>query len=245
MFTTMRLLAILSLGPLLTACPRAVEHPIGRAAPEALPVADDKDPRVARDGEDLYPAAVLERAADGPNEVSAARGSGKPDESNGTCRLYAPKLPDPHCCEVEYGFDSDAVKEACGLQTYLGESFQFTCGYHYHLPDGHQTWWRMSFVPGKTPKEAAATHDRKLRQTTRNPDFASVPVPGAPGAYWSTHQDLGWAFVPGWSKVRLLTWKSSACGSDGVATVIGQLIEAEEPPEGAPRLALIPRARSR
>lgn len=240
----MRRILVAALVALIPACPSEVEHHYGRPSPQSPPEVAEDDPRVVRDGEDLYPAAVLERAEKTKRQdAGPALGSGKPDESNGECRLYAPKLPEPECCKSEYGFDAAVVQEACGHDLYLGESFQYSCGYFFHHAEsGTPTWLRLSFVPYPTTKDAADSHDTRMRNK-KIPGFASEPVPGVPGAYWSRHEDLRWAFLPGWSKVRELAWHETACSDDGMQKVIAQLVAAKEPPPNAERLALVPKAR--
>ncbi len=234
----------LALLALVSGCPSAVEHHYGQASPEPTPEVTDDDPRVVRDGEDLYPAAVVQRARELERpESGQGLGSGKPDESNGECRLYAPELPAPECCKSEYGFDAKATQEACGHDLYLGESFQYSCGYFFHHAEsGTPTWIRISMVPYRSTKEAADSHDIRMRNK-KIEGFASEPVPGVPGAYWSRHEDLRWAFIPGWSRVREVAWHETACSDEGMLKVLAQLAAAKEPPPGAPRLGLIPTAR--
>ena len=213
-----------------------------RAAAKAA--VDENDPRVVKDGEDLYPAAAIERAEQLQKPAAAGGlGSGKPDETNGECRLFAPKLPSPECCKPEYGFDAEVVQRACGLDLFLGESFQYSCGYYFHEEGSPPVWFRMSMLPDAKAKDAADTHDRKLRQVAKNPELASTPVPGVEGAYWSEHDGNRWAFVPGWDKTRQLSWKSGTCSDEGIVEIIRQLVAAKPAPKGSTRPGLLPKAR--
>ena len=245
-----RSLALAVLVPALAlcvACPAEVDPALAKPAPAPAPMVGEDDPRVVRDGADLYAAQTIERAAElqrdpdggGPTGL----GSGRSDETNGACRLYAPRLPSPECCKAELGFDVETVKQACGLETYLGESFQGTCGYYFHKPeeDPVRSYFRMSFVAGETPKDAAASHDKKVQE--RRPEVSSTPIPGIDGAYWSGMDGVSWAFLPGWDKVRQLTWRESMCSREQILPVMKQLISAPQPPKGAPRLGLVPAAR--
>lgn len=230
----------------LLGCPSEVEHRLGDPKPQTPAVTDESDPRVVRDGDDLYPASTKERAEqkDRPDETPPGVGSGRSDESNGVCRLFAPKLPEPECCKGEYGFDAEKAEEACGLDLYLGESFHFTCGYYFHRDAGH-TWFRASFLPFDDVEEAVEAHDKKLQNLLRDEGFESTPVPGVPGAFWSRHdaKGLNWAFLPGWQKVRQVAWEDDACSREGAAKVLQAMMAAKEPPPDAPRLALVPKAR--
>jgi len=224
----------------LLGCTQATQPAPTQQTP-ATPLIEDK--RVVADSEDYYPA---DRGAPNPPSTPAAPGSGLPDDTNGKCRLFAPELPDPECCARELGFDVAAVKRACGLKLYLGESFHATCGY-YFLPDVtaqgvEAKWFRLSNAKGATPQEAAATHDEYTRKVSRDPGFTSVPVPGIPGAFWSTQDDLHWAFLPGWSVVRQFTWQSDGCSEEGIRDVLQQLITTPEIPAGSPRTSVIPGA---
>src|SRR4051812_45926827 len=181
-----------SLSCLLTGCPQAAEPPVKAATNQHLASADDK--RVVADTSDLYPA---EHGAPTKTVAPKSPGTGRPDETNGKCRLYAPELPDPGCCERDLGFDVETVKAACGLKLYLGESFHATCGYHF-LEDATATgepakWFRLSTVHGATARETAEAHDQYTRQISKDPGFKSVPIPGIVGAYWSSQDDLHWA----------------------------------------------------
>ena len=173
-----------------------------------------------------------------------APGSGEPDEQNGVCRLFAPELRQPRCCERETGFDASLVQRACALPTYLGESFQHSCGYFYNHEGAGTAMFRVAFVPGATVAEAAKSHDRQLRKASRDPNFASRPMAEIPEVLWSTYRDWGWAFIPGWSAIRQFTWQRSHCNDEGVRTIIRSLLSAKQPAQGTPRQGLIPIARN-
>lgn len=247
----LRPLPCLSLFAALAAgCPAQVD-PAATAAKPKPNVIDENDPRVVRDGEDLYPVESVQRAQERERPsitdevaVPISRGTGRPDESNGVCRLYAPELADPQCCAAEIGFDADVVQRACGLELYLGESHVNSCGYYFHRTGAEPLWFRGSFVNGATPADAARSHDTRLQRISKNPQFASEPVPGVEGALWSTHQGMRWAFLPGWDRVRLVSWTQEACSDAAVVEVLKQLMTAKQPPAGAPRLGLVPKARS-
>jgi hypothetical protein len=239
-------LILLPISTALLGCPSPVEHKYGVAEKKPPPAVGEDDPRVAKDGEDLYPADVVERAEAKKRpteEPETGRGSGKPDESNGVCRLYAPKLPKPECCKPEFGFDVETARQACGLEMYLGESWQQTCGYYFQKPDGDSTWFRASFINGKTAKEAADSQANQLRTRLKADDIEVQKVPGSTDAYWMTYQGLGWAYMGGWPSVRQFAWKQDACNEDGLAQVIAKMEGAKVPPENAKRLGLVPKAR--
>lgn len=225
-------------------CPAEVD--LTPAAPTKQ-VVDETDPRVAKVGDDLYPVAAVERTEKLERERDPAPtglGTGKPDESNGVCRLYAPRLADPECCKGEYGVDADAVTKLCGLELYLGESFQGTCGYYFHRTGDEPRWLRASFVEGATVADATAVHDAKMKRVSKNDAFASEPVPGVEGAMWSRNDRLRWAFVPGWDKVRMVSWSAETCSDEAAAKVLAQIAAAKQPPSGTPRDGLVPRART-
>jgi hypothetical protein len=223
----------------LTACPQASEPAPEAPRREDPPNPDDK--RIVADTSDFYVAA---NGVPNPAPEPATRGTGKPDETNGSCRLFAPELQDPECCERQLGFDVEVVKQACGLRLYLGESFHATCGY-YFLPDATTTgtpatWFRLSVARGADAREAAESHDRYTRQLSRDPDFRSLPIPGIAGAYWSEQDGLHWAFLPGWSQVRQFTWQAGACSDEGIREILERLVDAPEIPAGTPRTSLVP-----
>lgn len=229
-------LAILWLGP---ACPQTTQPAPTLQPAETPPPTHDK--RVVADTSDYYPA---ERGGPTPPPLESTPGTGRPDETNGVCRLFAPELQDPECCERALGFDVATVKQACGLQLYLGESFQATCGY-YFLPAAtaegvSHTWFRLSTLPGATPRAAATEHDLYTRHISKDPSFTSTPVPGIPGAYWGGQDDLHWAFLPGWSAVRQFTWQDGRCSDEGIVAILKQLVDTPEIPAGTPRTARIP-----
>jgi hypothetical protein len=233
-------IAVPALAALLAACPQATE-----SAPEARP--EDAPPnladkRIVADTGDFYAA---DKAPNRPPEPPPpSPGTGRPDETNGKCRLYAPELPNPECCERQLGLDVEVIKRACGLKLYLGESFHATCGYHF-LPDATATgetatWFRLSTLRGATAKEAAESHDEYTRKLMRDPSFTSTPVPGIPGAYWSEQDGLHWAFLPGWSVVRQFTWQGGTCSDEGIREILEHLVDAPEIPVGTPRAGMIP-----
>ena len=231
----------------LIGCPAEVQHaptPTKQApAPAVTPDVEEDDPRVLKQGGDLYAEKTVQKRQD-PAPEGKAKGSGKPDESNGYCRLYAPKLPEPHCCKAEYGFDAEAVRKACGADIYMGESLQVSCGYFFHHSDGSQPWFRMSFTEYKTPKEAAEAQVERLTIRQNVQGLKAEPVPGVKGAYWNRHDGLLWAYLPGWSKVRQLATRDEFCDREALAKVLAELVAAKEPGPRDQRLGLIPKARS-
>lgn len=244
------LLALATIVLTSTACPAKVPegqqevaaNTVGDPTPPNVPVTSPNDPRVTRDTDDLYDSEV---AAPPTDPDQPGRGSGVPDETNGVCRLYAPKLPQPECCPVEVGFDAEAVREICGHPVYLGESLQKSCGYFFGSsdPNAKPLFMRGSRLISKTVAEAAKEHDERLRMALDKPDFASTPVPGVEGALWSAAEGLHWAFLPGWDNVRQISWNDGACPDEKMPEVLKRIAEAAPPPENAPREGLLPTAR--
>lgn len=226
-------------------CPAKVPTPQSEAqdgrSPAGVPVTDADDPRVVRDSDDLYAA----EDAPHPSASKPALGSGKPDTSNGVCKLFSPKLPQPECCPQETGFDAEQVQQLCGHALYMGESLQQSCGYYFlHDPAGGvPVALRASRLQPEAVGEAVEAHDRRMAKTLEQPEFASTPVPGIEGAMWSRHDGLNWAFLPGWSSVRLVSWTDDACPIDKMPEVLKIMVEAKEVPPQAPRDGLIPKAR--
>lgn len=224
-------------------CPAKVPLPEQQATPNpaSAEVTPTDDPRVVRDGDDLYATESAPRPLPG----DAALGSGKPDTSNGVCKLFAPRLSEPHCCPFETGFDAERVKQICGHALYMGESLQQSCGYFF-LPDMEGSTpvsLRGSKINREDVAAAAADHDLRLGRITHNPAFASTPVPGIDGALWSGADGLHWAFLPGWSSVRLISWADDACPIANMPEVLKLIAQAKQPPQNAPRPDLVPKAR--
>ncbi len=250
MSTNLRAYGPLTLMCFALGCPSHVDPASLVPRKEEPKPIDETDPRVVKIGEELYPAEVAERLEQKENAQAApepgatgSRGTGKPDESNGVCRLYAPELPNPECCNLEYGFDAQLVGDTCELDLYLGESFQLSCGYYFHEAGRQPFWFRAGFVSDGTAKDAADVHDRRLQQLTKNAGFHSEEVPGVPGALWSTHDGLRWAFLPGWDRVRQVSWRDEFCPPEKMSKVLAKMIVAKPPDRGAPRLGLLPKAR--
>ena len=235
----------------LLGCPTKLPDPtaqeqerttVGDPTPANVPITPANDPRVQRDTDDLYdvddPTPSGEPAAPRP-------GSGSPDETNGVCRLFAPKLPEPECCPVEVGFDAEAVRELCGHAVYLGESLQHSCGYFFSStePGATPVFMRGSKLMVASVAEAAKQHDERLRMALDKPEFASTPVPGVEGAMWSAAEGLHWAFLPGWDEVRQISWNDGACPDAQMPAVLELIRAAQQPPPNAPREGLLPMAR--
>lgn len=228
----------------LLGCPADVQDTRAAPAPSKpkAPEVDESDPRVVKVGDDLYAAESLPE----PEGDGKAKGSGKPDESNGYCRLYAPKLPEPHCCKTEYGFDAEATAKACGKGLYLGESFQRSCGYFFHdAQSGQPQWFRTSFVEAKSPKDAAEIEAERL-QTRFGATVEVKPMKDTPTAYTLEYSGIAYAYMsgdPGWPNVRRLAWKVGSCSDEGLEQVVSQMSTAKPPPKGAQREGLVPKAR--
>ena len=227
----------------MLACPAKAPTPQSQARESAGPakIAGEDDPRVVRDTHDLY---AVDDAPNPPREEPAP-GSGRPDTSNGVCKLFAPKLPEPECCPFETGFDADRIKQLCGHALYMGESLQQSCGY-YFLPDmagSLPVSMRGSKVAKAEVRAAVANHDLRIQHHFKDPDFESTPIPGVEGGMWSEKDGVHWAFLPGWSSVRLISWAEEACPIEVMPEVLKLIAEAKEPPENAPRPGLEPVAR--
>lgn len=232
---------------LCSACPAKAPTPeaqveVKPANPDGVPIVDANDPRIVHDGDDMYAVESAPR----PPAQEPAPGSGRPDTTNGVCKLFAPKLPQPECCPFETGFDAERIKAICGHALYMGESLQQSCGYFF-LPttDGSSpVWMRASKIAREDVAGAAADHDQRMQRITKNPQFASTPVPGVEGALWSSAENLHWAFLPGWNSVRLVAWRDDSCPADKMPEVLKLMAEAVEPHPEAPRPGLIPIART-
>lgn len=242
--TPLAALLLLVLGGTL-GCPAKVPTPQSEAqagrSPAGVPVTAEDDPRVVRDSDDLYAVEDAPR----PPASTPELGSGRPDTTNGVCKLFAPKLPEPQCCPQETGFDAEKVKQLCGHALYMGESLQGSCGYYFlHDPSGgFPVALRASKLNLASVSEATESHDQRLAHTLKLPDFHSTAVPGVEGAMWSRHDGVNWAFIPGWSMVRLVSWTDDACPREAMPEVLKLMVEAKEVPPHAPRPGLVPIAR--
>jgi hypothetical protein len=226
-------------------CPAKVPTPESEAQagnnPPGVPVTDENDPRVVRDSDDLYATEDAPR----PPKSTAALGSGKPDTTNGECKLFSPKLPEPKCCPFETGFDAEQVRKLCGHALYMGESLHQSCGFYFmHDPaGGYPVALRASKINRGSVSEAVEAHDLRMAKASQRQDFASTPVPGVEGAMWSEHDGMHWAFLPGWTSVRLVSWTDDACPIEAMPEVLKLMVGAKEVPPHAPRPGLIPVAR--
>lgn len=227
--------ALLAFG-LLLACPQA-QPPAPTPSENGAPVPND--PRVVQDTGDLYPAESAPSAAQKVEEANPSPGTGRPDETNGVCRLYAPELPHPECCEHTFGFDNKVASDTCGLPVYLGESFHNSCGFYFvREPGTPAQWFRIALIRGDTPQQAAEENLRQLRRT--DPTATVEPVPDVPGAFWTKQNEYRWAFLPGWKAVRMFAWKTTGCSDDKVAGLLQSIIAAPEDVTGPRRDGLLP-----
>lgn len=228
-------------------CPTQAGDPYAtKAKAKAAPQVGAEDPRVVEKDGELYPQRTIERAQERQRgtEDEPSLGSGRPDETNGKCRLFSPELPHPECCNAELGFDMETAQKACGLHVYLGESHRYSCGYYFAADDGEgRRWFRLGTLPEATAKEAADHHDRRMKEALGDSFSGSSPVPGVEGAYWSRHENYRWAFLPGWANARQLSWQADSCSDEGIVEVIAQITAAKPAPPGEKRLAQVPKAR--
>lgn len=229
---------------LLLGCPSPTGNPYGEKKTQPQPRVGAEDPRVATKDGELYTQKTIERAEERSQGSAdeAGLGSGRPDETNGECRLFAPKLPHPQCCAGELGFDVETVRAACSYDVYLGESHRGSCGYYFQHDDGPR-WFRLSKLPEESAKQAADHHDRKMAESLGDKYKPSTPVPGIEGAYWSRYDKYRWAFLPGWDEPRQLSWEDVSCSDEGIIQVMTQIVAAKPAPERADRLGLVPKAR--
>lgn len=232
---------------LLAACPQAQPPAPTVSEDGAHPKPDD--PRVVADTGDLYaagsaPSAPKQAEAAAVAEAGPSPGTGRPDETNGVCRLYAPELPNPGCCEQTFGFDHKLVHDQCGLPVYLGESFHNSCGFYFvREPNSVPQWFRIAVIRGDTPQQAAEENAQRMRRT--DPSITVEPVPDVPGAFWTKQKEYRWAFLPGWKTVRMFAWKDTGCSDDKVAGLLRGIIAAPEEVTGPRRDGLLPIAAPR
>ena len=230
-------LAVLSALALLLACPQAQSGQGGGPEPTKLVA----DPRVVSDTGDLYPGKAPPPIAAPAEPPTRSPGTGRTDETNGKCRLFAPELPNPECCEHNFGFDAALAQKACGHQLYLGESFQQSCGYFFlRAPATPPVWLRLTKIRGETPKQAADEHVMVMHRTA--PGVAPEPYAAIPDAWLVRHEEYRWLFLPGWKAVRLLTWKDTSCSDEGIAAIARGVVAAPEEVTGPRRDGLLPGA---
>lgn len=218
----------------------------GRGTPSYSPPPVSKDdPRVVEVEGKLHrhdSTSIPPKNPPPPAKVRVGLGSGRPDETNGVCRLYAPKLPEPICCSRNYGLSEARVRELCGHDIYLGESARKSCGYFFihNMDEPTPTSARMSFVSAESPAAAAALHDAVNQRRLKRPDFRSTPVPGVEGALWSEDEGYHWAFLPGWDKVRQISWLDGFCSDEAMAKLIAEITQAPQPGPDWQRDSLTP-----
>jgi len=174
------------------------------------------------------PLPVEDRAEPLADGSPRKPGSGRPDETNGVCRLFAPELPEPTCCPVDVGFDPSVAQAACGLSHFLGESQHFTCGHYFNHPRGETVWFRSSIVHG-SPQAAAEAQAGELAAAL-GVTARAEPVPGLAGAVWVHHEETSWAFVPGEGGTRRLTWNTSSCSRSNVVALLVDLARRSQTP---------------
>lgn len=227
---------------LLTACPSEVEK--GHVAADAGKTAEvsPDDERVVKVGGDLYAKDAPSNPAEVPDDVSP--GTGKPDETNGVCRLYAPKLQDPACCKFETGFDAEAAKRICGHALYLGESIRMSCGYFFsdEALTAHPSF-RASLTTGTDPKRVADAEAEQLNFQLRKRDIKPEPIDGIKGAYLVRNDKYRWAFLPGWTHVRKISWSKQSCSDEKMPELLKVIVAAKQA-GSADQRPMIPSARS-
>lgn len=212
---------------LLLACP--AEIPPEDPPPGDKVVKLTNDPRVVELDGELYSKDSPSIAETVAPEPTKSLGTGVPDESNGQCRLYAPKLPDPRCCPDEYGFDEKSTREFCGLDVYLGESVRTSCGYFFTSTEVvRNRSFRVARIQGDTPQSAAEGHANRLARQLKKPLKAEA-VPGVAGAWVVNHEDMHWGFLPGWEHIRQVSWNDNSCPSGRGYDVLATMAAARQP----------------
>jgi len=111
-------------------------------------------------------------------------------------------------------------------------------------PDGTEAWLRLSYRPEATAAEAAASQLALVKRGNPATTATPTPVPGVPGAMWLADGRYRWAYLPGWSKLRQLSWSESTCpaGEAAMFEVLRQVATAPPPPPGVRRRGMIPGA---
>ena len=194
-----------------------------------------KDPQgVAKDSRFILgrskSTSVESAESEQPSPPQPRLGVGKPDETNGECRLFAKEFKEPTCCPRTYGLGAKEVQEICSGVALLGEHLREGCGY-YFLEDasGQVQWLRVSFIAETFPaKEAISMRDAYLKKRTRDPDFASTPIPGVEGGAYNVVNEIGWALLPGWARLRQAGWSEGFCG-DQLPKLLECIATAPEP----------------
>ncbi len=235
---------------LLMACP--VSNPAGGSIEivsknEAL---GTEDPRVEKRGTDLYAvgnAPDLDPKQRQASDGNHAPGSGRPDETNGVCRLFSPQLPEPSCCPGETGFDLEDARDACGFQIYLGESLYGSCGYYFAGKTEQPISIRVQPLGAVSVVDAAGAHDRQLSRALKDENFKSTSIPGVKGGLWSraTAEGFNWAFIPGWKGARQVSWTDRDCERAKMPALLEAMVRAKQPHTEDERNAFLPTRRGK
>jgi hypothetical protein len=221
--------ATVGLSLTLLACPSELPEETVSAPSRVEAVKPTGNPRVVELDGELYAKDSPSIAPTGSETKVRSPGTGIPDETNGVCRLYAPKFPDPACCAFETGFDQRLAREICGLDVYLGESQRGSCGYFFtSTRDAKASTFRVAPLAADTPRSAADKHAARLARQTKR-ELAAQRVPGVAGAWTVSFDNLHWAFLPGWNRVRQLSWTDDSCPSGRVNDLVAEVAAAVEP----------------
>ena len=169
------------------------------------------------------------------SEATPGLGVGQPDETNGVCRLFSKEYNEPICCPRTYGLGAAEVEQICGDVALLGEHLRDGCGYFFlHAESGEVQWLRVAFIAENLPPaKAVEMRDAYLKKRTRDPEFASTPIPGVEGGAYNVVDGLGWALLPGWGRLRQAAWSEGFCG-DQLPALLESIATAPEPTAETP-----------
>jgi hypothetical protein len=163
-----------------------------------------------------------------PAEISSPACTPYVGGARDTTLRGSPRTEDARCCESDFGFDPQLVASSCGFRVYQGESEELACVHRFEDAQGQTHEFRLTPIIDLEFEAAIALHERGEFD---DPHTAG-PSPVQPSSWISSSETRHWAFIPGWSATRRLTWEQAACDTADMLPVLTAMIAA--PPPSAP-----------
>ena len=120
-----------------------------------------------------------------------------------------------------------------------------SCGYFFsdETLTAHPSF-RASLATGTDPKTVAEAEAQQLNFQLRTRDIKPEPIAGIKGAYMVRNDKYRWAFLPGWTYVRKISWTQQSCSDENMPELLKVIVEAQ-PASATDQRPLIPTARTK
>jgi hypothetical protein len=134
-------------------------------------------------------------------------------------------------CAGRFGVDPDALRSACGLGPLIShDELGSACELYYAGTDGQpDSVFTFREHRNRAPEQAWALHQASFAEGIDTGSFAEIE-----GSHWHRDQGYRWAYLPGWTHGRRVSWYEADCAPERMLPVLRSVVSAPQPEPAMP-----------